>query len=183
MPRWRPEPVGSQAHTAAVSEPDDGPRWRTVAIAMVVAGVAMLPLITQGVALYLYAFPLFGVGIPYVLQFRSSMTRAWWVTFIAITPLSVVALALEWPFSGHVLWNVLFLAHAMAVVRSRVWMWVFVGSLVHLVTLKAVFQTPRDMVGAVLSAAVAGAILLVLWRRDELDPRPTVNALRPPMEA
>ena len=175
--------MGSRAHTAAVSEPDDGPRWRTVAIVTVVAGVAMLPLATEGVALDLYAFPLFGVGIPYVLQFRSSITRAWWVTFIAITPLSVVALALEWPFSGHVLWNVLFLAHSMAVVRSRVWMWVFVGSLVHLITLKAVFQTSRDLVGAVLSAAVAGLILLVLWRLGELVRRTTVKALPPPVEA
>jgi hypothetical protein len=170
--------VSSQARTAAVSSPDDGPRWRTVAIAMSVAGVAMLPLSTQGVALYLYAFPLFGVGVPYVLQFRSAITRAWWVTFIAITPLSVVALALEWPFSGHVLWNILFLAHAEAVVRSRVWMWVFVGSLVHLVTLKAIFQTSHDLVGAFLSAAVAGGILLVLWRRGELDHRPTAAATR-----
>ncbi len=175
--------MGSPAKTSAASPKEDGPRWRTVAIVTVVAGLALLPLITEGVALYLYAFPLFGIGIPYVIQFRASITRAWWVTFIAITPLSVVALALEWPFSGHVLWNILFLAHSMAVVRSRVWMWVFVGSLVHLITLKALFQTPRDMVGAGLSAAVAGAILLVLWRRGELDRRTTVNAPRPPVEA
>ena len=154
------------------SWPGAGPRWRTVVIVMVVAGVAMLPLATQGVALYLYAFPLFGLGIPYVLQFRAALTRAWWVTFVAITPLSVVALALEWPFSGHVLWNVLFLAHSIAVVRSRVWMWVFVGSLVHLVTLKALFQTSSDVAGAGISAVVAGAIVLVLWRRGELERRP-----------
>ena len=164
--------MGSQAESSAASWPGDGPRWRTVAIAMAAAGVAMLPLATEGVALYLYAFPLFGIGIPYVVQFRSSLTRAWWVTFVAITPLSVVALALEWPFSGHVLWNVVFLAHAMAVVRSRVWMWVFIASLVHLITLKAIFQTSSDLAGAGISAAVAGAILLVLWRRGELDRRP-----------
>ena len=172
MQRWRPERMSSNDRTVDESSPGDGPRWRTVAIAMAVAGVVFLPLATQGVALYLYAFPLFGIGIPYVLQFRSSITRAWWVTFIAITPLSVVALALEWPFSGHVLWNVLFIAHSTWVVRSRVWMWVFVGSLVHLVTMKAIFQTSRDLAGAGISAPIAGVILLVLLCFGELDHRP-----------
>lgn len=175
--------MAERDHAIDQSWPGDGPRWRTVAIVMAVAGVAMLPLATEGVALYLYAFPLFGIGIPYVIQFRSSLTRAWWVTFVAITPLSVVALALEWPFSGHVLWNVLFLAHAMAVVCSRPWMWVFAASLVHLITLKAIFQTSSDLVGAGISAAVAGVILLVLWRVGELEHRPTVRALAPPVEA
>lgn len=144
--------------------PDTTPRWRTLAIATVAAGVVMLPLTTQGVALWAYAFPLFGVGVTYALQYRAWFSRAWWATLVSITPLSVVALALNWPFSGHVLWNVLFLGHNAMQIRSRPWQWVLAVSLVHLVVLKAVFQTGRDLAGALLAAALAGALLAVLSR-------------------
>lgn len=130
---------------------------------MVVAALVTLPLLREGAGLYWYAFPLFGVGVTYVLQYRSRISRFWWAVFAAITPLSAVALALEWAFSGHVLWNVLFLGHNAQVVRSRPWRWVLVASLVHLVVLKALFQTRRDLAGAVLSGGIA--VLIVLWAR------------------
>lgn len=147
---------------------DTIPHWRIVALSLVVAGVVMLPLVGKSVSLYLYAFPLFGVGVTYVHQFRSSLSRAWWITFAAITPLSVVALALDWPFSGHVLWNILFIGHNTMVVRSRRWNWVLAASLLHLLILKAAFQTTRDLLGALLSATLALVILALLRRQREL---------------
>lgn len=144
---------------------DVTPRWGTMAIAMVVAALLTLPLLREGAGLYWYAFPLFGVGVAYVLQYRSRISRFWWAVFVAITPLSAVALALEWAFSGHVLWNVLFLGHNALVVRSRPWRWVLVASLVHLVVLKALFQTSRDLAGAGLSGGIAVAVVVWAWRR------------------
>lgn len=134
-----------------------------MAIAMAVAALVTLPLLREGAGLYWYAFPLFGVGVAYVLQYRSRISRFWWAVFVTVTPLSAVALALEWAFSGHVLWNVLFLGHNALVVRSRPWRWVLVASLVHLVVLKALFQTRRDLAGAVLSGGIA--MVIVLWAR------------------
>lgn len=147
-----------------VEIPDAAPRWGAMALATGAAGVLLLPLVTQGVALWAYAFPLFGIGIVYVGQYRPWFTRPWWITLVAITPLSVVALALDWPFSGHVLWNVLFIGHDALRIRSRRWLQIFGASLVHLVVMKALFQTTRDLLGAVLSGALAIAMVLVLWR-------------------
>jgi hypothetical protein len=148
------------------------PRWRTLAISLAVAAVLVAPLAFRSISLYAYAFPLFGIGVTYVLQYRSSLSRPWWLTFVAITPLSIIALALDWPFSGHVLWNVLFIGHNLMRIRSRAWNWVLVASLVHLIVLKAAFQTTWDLLGAVLSGALALVVLLVLAR---LDSRPRVR--------
>lgn len=120
----------------------------------------------EGVALWAYAFPLFGIGAAYLLQHRRRFARAWWVALAAITPLSAIALALEWPFSGHILWNIVFLGHNAAHVRSRRWRWVFIASLVHLVAFKAAFQSTRDLIGAPISGALAVVIVVVLRRLD-----------------
>lgn len=138
-------------------------------IALVAAGLLMLPLAGEGVALYLYAFPLFGILATYVLQYRRSLTRRWWAVLVAIVPLSIAALALDWPFSGHVLWNILFLGHNEMVVKSRAWRWVLLASLAHLLILKAIFQTPRDLLGALIAAALAAVLLLLVRRRTKGD--------------
>ena len=156
------KPIAARASAGPSMPVNTNPHWRILAIALLGAGLVMLPLLGVSVSLYVYAFPLFGVGVTYVVQFRSSLSRAWWITFAAITPLSVVALALNWPFSGHVLWNILFIGHNRMAVRSRSWNWVLTGSLLHLLILKAAFQTPRDLLGALLSACLAFVILRLL---------------------
>ncbi len=114
-------------------------------------------------ALFWYAFPLFGLGGCYLVEFRSEFPPRWKVTFAASAVLSAVALALDWPFSGHVLWNVLFIGHAWTTGKRRsAWMALMVASLLHLFALKIAFQTGRDVAGAFVSVAVAATVLLAL---------------------
>jgi hypothetical protein len=113
-------------------------------------------------ALYWYAFPLFGIAVPYLVEVRRELTPRWWATFAAAGVVSPIALALDWAFSGHILWNVLLLGHiARSAARNTAWLPLFGASLVHLFALKAATQTGRDLVGGMLSAALAGGILLV----------------------
>jgi len=143
--------------------PSEVPPWTFLILASAVFGVLLMPLAFASPSLYLYAFPLFGIGVTYVLQFRREFARPWKVALVATSIVSIVALALDWPFSGHILWNVLFIGHARRFGRRRTaWMAVLAASLVHLFALKIAFQTGRDIVGGVISIAVASAALAVL---------------------
>ena len=118
---------------------------------------------SPGTALFWYIFPLFGLGGCYLAQFRSEFPPRWKVAFAASAVLSAVALALDWPFSGHVLWNVLFIGHAwMTGKRRTTWMALMIGSLLYLFALKIAFQTTRDVAGAGISVVVAAIALLAL---------------------
>ena len=122
-------------------------------------------------ALFWYVFPLFGLGGCYLVQFRSEFPAQWRLTFAATTVVSVVALALNWPFSGHVLWNILFLGHAyMTGKRRSAWTWLLLVSLLHLFAMKVAFQTGRDVGGAFISVALAMIVLLALEHRDGIRP-------------
>jgi hypothetical protein len=121
-------------------------------------------------ALFWYIFPLFGLGGSYLVQFRSQFPPRWKVAWAASAVLSATALALDWPFSGHVLWNVLFIGHAWATRKRRsAWMVLLLLSLLYLFTLKIAFQTSRDVAGAVVAVAVAAIALLALRDRATAD--------------
>ena len=138
-----------------------GPRWIVVLGATAGFGVAFAPLISPRTALYWYAFPLFGIATPYLVEERRDLTPRWWLTFAAAGVVSPIALALDWPFSGHILWNVLLLGHiARTPARHTAWAPLLGASLAHLFVLKAATQTGRDLVGGVLSAALACGLLL-----------------------
>ena len=139
-----------------------GPRWFVVLGSTVAFGAAFAVVIPPRTALYWYVFPLFGVAVPYLVEVRRELTPRWWLTFAAAGVVSPIALALDWAFSGHILWNVLLLGHvARTPARNTAWLPLFGASLVHLFALKAATQTGRDLVGGVLSAVLAGGILVV----------------------
>ncbi len=130
-------------------------------------------------SLYWYVFPLFGIGIAYVIQFRSEVTARWWAVLAVSAAVSAVALARDWAFSGHVLWNVLFLGHAAQSPARRAWIVVLLASLVHLFAMKLAFQRPRDTVGAVIASAVAIVALPLAGPRS--DPRRSPPVALPSM--
>lgn len=137
------------------------PTWLVLVVATAASASLFAFVASPRTALFWYVFPLFGLGGSYLVQFRSEFPARWKVTFAGTAVLSAVALALDWPFSGHVLWNVLFIGHAWTTGKRRsAWMGVMVVSLLHLIAMKIMFQTGRDVAGAVVSLAVA-AILLV----------------------
>lgn len=139
-----------------------GPRWSVVLGSTVAFGVAFAFVLPPRTALYWYAFPLFAIAVPYLVEVRRELTPRWWLTFAAAGVVSPIALALDWAFSGHILWNVLLIGHvARSPARTTAWLPLFGASLVHLFALKAATQTGRDLVGGVLSAAIAGGILVV----------------------
>jgi hypothetical protein len=143
-------------------EGERGPRWLVVLGSTVAFGTAFAFVIPPRTALYWYAFPLFGIAVPYLVEARRELTPRWWLTFGAAGVVSPIALALDWAFSGHILWNVLLIGHvARSPARNTAWLPLFGASLVHLFALKAATQTGRDLVGGVLSAALAGGILVV----------------------
>lgn len=118
-------------------------------------------------ALFWYAFPLFALGISYVVQFRTEFPWPWRAAFAASAVAGAATVAYDLPFSGHVLWNVLFIGHAMRTGKRRTpWMVLLPASLVHLVAMKVAFQTRRDLVGAVVAVAVAVATLVALDHSD-----------------
>jgi hypothetical protein len=140
-----------------------GPKWIVVLGSTVAFGAAFAIVIPAGTALYWYVFPLFGIAVPYLVQVRRELTPRWWLTFAGASVISPIALARDWAFSGHILWNVLLLGHvATTPARNTAWVPVFGASLVHLFTLKAATQTGRDLIGGVLSAALAGGILFAV---------------------
>jgi hypothetical protein len=153
----------SHASGEAANSSIPGPRWLVLAAA--IAGCALLFAFVASprTALFWYIFPLFGLGGSYLFQFRSEFTRRWRLTFAASAVLSAVALALDWPFSGHVLWNVLFIGHAwMTAKRRTAWMALMLGSLLYLFAMKIAFQTGRDVAGALIAVAVAAVVLFAL---------------------
>jgi len=152
-------------------EPTDGtdarPRWGVLAAATAIAAGLFAVRLGLATSLYWYVFPLFGIGIAYVIQFRSELTARWRAVLAVSAVISAVGLARDWVFSGHVLWNVLFLGHAAQSPARRTWIGVLLASLVHLVAMKLAFQRPRDVVGAVISVAAAMVALpLAGPRRD-----------------
>ena len=150
--------------TSETSTPE--PRWLVLGVAMAASAVLFSFVASPQTALFWYIFPLFGLGGCYLVQFRSEFSPRWKVAFAVSAVLSAVALALDWPFSGHVLWNVLFIGHAwMTGKRRSVWMGLMLASLLYLFAMKVAFQTGRDVVGAFISVAVATTMLLVLARR------------------
>jgi hypothetical protein len=80
-----------------------------------------------------------------------------------MVPASVIAVALDWPYSGHVMWNVVFIGHVwMTGKRRTTWMSLFVASLVYLNVMKIFSQTTRDLVGSFIAMAVGGLIVAVV---------------------
>lgn len=153
----------------AADAADVRPRWGVVVVAT--AAAAGLFALRFGVttSLYWYVFPLFGIGIAYVTQFRFELTARWRAVLAFSAVLGAVGVARDWVFSGHVLWNVLFLGHAAQSPARRTWIIVLLASLVHLFAMKLAFQRPSDVVGGVISVAVALAALPIAGRRG--DPR------------
>lgn len=152
------------AHAEIAEGSTPAPRW-PVLVGAVAAG-ALVFAVSPRTALYWYIFPLFGLGGCYLAQFRSEFPPRWKATFAASAELSAVALALDWPFSGHVLWNVLFIGHAWVTGKRRsTWMVLMSASLAYLFALKIAFQTSRDVAAAGISVVVAAIALLALADR------------------
>ena len=146
------------------------PRWLVLVAVTAAFAVLLAFAVSPRTALYWYIFPLFGVGGCYLVEFRTEFPARWKVTFAATAVLSVVALALDWPFSGHVLWNVLFIGHAWRTAKRRTaWIALMLVSLFYLFAMKIAFQTSRDVAGAFVSVAVAAIVLLALRDRDSTD--------------
>ena len=162
----RPGTPGAAADGPAAGASGAPPRWLVLAASEIAAAGVFSLVASPRTALYWYIFPLFPLGVCYVVQFRSELPARWRWTLAGTAVLSAVALRLDWAFSGHVLWNVLFIGHAwMTGKRRSAWMKLMTGSLGYLVVLKVASQTSRDVVGAALSAALAAAALFVLRDR------------------
>lgn len=159
---------------ATVDSPSTEPNWLVLAVATVASAALFVLVASPRTALFWYIFPLFALGGCYLFQFRSEFPSRWRLAFAGSAVLSAVALALDWPFSGHVLWNVLFIGHAWRTGKSRgAWMVLMLGSLIYLFVLKIVSQTSRDVAGAGVSIAVAAIVLFALERGRS---RPTISA-------
>ena len=154
--------------TAEASIPE--PRWFLLLAVTAASAVPFAFVASPRTALFWYIFPLFSLGGSYLVQFRSEFPPRWKVAWAASAVLSAVALAFEWPFSGHVLWNVLFIGHAWRTAKRRTaWMALMLVSLFYLFAMKIAFQTSRDVAGAFVSVAVAAIVLLALRDRDSTD--------------
>jgi hypothetical protein len=161
-------PPHSSPETAQASIPE--PRWLVLVVATATSALLFAFVASPRTALFWYIFPLFGLGFSYLVQFRSEFPRRWKLAWAASAVLSAVALALDWPFSGHVLWNVLFIGHAWRTGKRRTaWMALLVVSLLYLFAMKIAFQTSRDVAGAVVSVAVAAIALVALKDRVSAD--------------
>ena len=55
-----------------------GPRWVVVLSSTVAFGTAFAFVMPPRAALYWYAFPLFGIAVPYVVEVRRDLTPRWW---------------------------------------------------------------------------------------------------------
>ena len=160
-------PPHTSPETAEASIPQ--PRWLVLVVAMAASALLFTFVASPRTALFWYIFPLFGLGGCYLVQFRSEFPPTWKVTFAASAVLSAVALAFDWPFSGHVLWNVLFIGHAWRTAKRRTaWMALMLVSLLYLFAMKIAFQTGRDVVGAFISVAVAMVVLKALDHRGRV---------------
>jgi len=144
------------------------PKWLALAVATAASAALFAFVASPRTALFWYIFPLFGLGGSYLYQFRTEFPPRWKTTFAATAVLSAVALALDWPFSGHVLWNVLFIGHASRTDKRRsAWMVLMLASLLYLFAMKIAFQTRRDVAGATVAVGVAVIVLLALKQRDD----------------
>ncbi len=160
--RSRAATVLSPAVPSLPGDAESGPRWRVVLGSTVAFGAVFAIVLPPRTALYWYVFPLFGIAVPYLVEVRRELTARWWLTFGAAAVVSPVALALDWAFSGHILWNVLLLGHVVRTpARNTAWGPLFGASLIQLFVLKAATQTRRDLVGGLLSAAIAVGVLVV----------------------
>ena len=144
------------------------PRWLALALATAASAALFTFVASPRTALFWYIFPLFGLGGTYLYQFRTQFPPRWRTTFAASAVLSAVALALDWPFSGHVLWNVLFIGHGWRTGKGHTaWMALMFASLLYLFAMKIAFQTSRDVIGATVAVGVAVIVLLALKQRDD----------------
>ena len=150
-----PDPAGGDDLRTPGDARAEEPRWGVVVCGGVLAGAVLAVRLSPATALFWYAFPLFAIGVAYVVQFRAEMTARWWAVLGASAVISAVALAKDWAFSGHVLFNVLLLGHAAQSPTRRTWIRLLLGSLVQLLVLKVAFQRPKDAVGGVISLVVA----------------------------
>ena len=147
--------------------PVPGPRWGTLGMVMSAAAVLFSFVASPRTALFWYVFPLFALGITYVIQFRTQFPWPWRAAFAASAVAGAATVAFDLPFSGHFLWNVLFIGHAWRTGKRRnPWMVLLPASLVHLIAMKIAFQTRRDLAGALVAMAVATAMLVALERSD-----------------
>ena len=142
------------------------PHARQLATGLVGSATLFAFVFSPRESLYWYVFPLFGIGACYLVQVRSQLSARWKLIFGATGILSFVAQVSGWPFSGHVLWNVLFIGHAYDNANASAWMLILAVSLSHIVALKIAFQSNRDLAGAVLSAGIALLTLQVRSHRD-----------------
>jgi hypothetical protein len=150
---------------------NEQPRWLVLVAAEVAFGGLLVFGLSPRTALYWYVFPLFGFGICYLVQFRSEFSNRWRLAFAACAIVSPLALGLDWAFSGHVLWNVLFIGHArMFGKRRRAWIVVLALSLLHLIVLKVASQTGRDVLGAGISFTLAAVFLRMLSTKATPSP-------------
>jgi hypothetical protein len=164
----RPPHDSPETAEASIAEP----RWIVLVVAVAAGGLLFAFVASPRTALFWYIFPLFGLGGSYLVQFRSEFPPRWKVAWAASAVLSAVALTLEWPFSGHVLWNVLFIGHAWRTGKRRTsWMALLLVSLLYLLAMKIAFQTSRDVAGAALSVAVAAIVLVALKDRESSTTR------------
>jgi hypothetical protein len=139
------------------------PKWKGLGVAMLTSALLFTLVAPPRTALYWYIFPLFGLGVCYLVQFRAEFPLRWKVAFGASAVVSPLALGLGWAFSGHVLWNALFIGHAWTTGKGRsAWMGLLLASLVYLFAMKVAFQTTSDVVGAFISLAVAAVVLLAI---------------------
>ena len=160
------DPQPTQAPTPGPA-PVPGPQWGVLGLVMSGAAVLFSFVASPRTALFWYVFPLFALGITYVIQFRTEFPWPWKAAFAASAVAGAATVAYDLPFSGHVLWNVMFIGHAWRTgKRKNPWMALFPASLAHLIVMKVLFQTRRDLAGAVLAVAVAAAVLIALDPSD-----------------
>ena len=125
--------------------------------------LALLPLAFSQLALYWYAFPLMGLGTAYVVQFRHEFPNAWKVAFGLAAIIGL--LGVQSPFSGHALWNTLFIGHASRRTPPRkAWMILLVLSMLHLFTMKVIFWRVQDVAGS-LGSVLLGMVMLAIITR------------------
>lgn len=117
------------------TKPYDFPPFATLVIWMAVsAGVNLILGYSVRTPLFWYLFPLYAIGVVYIWEIRGQLSRSWVPAFLGTLAVSIMQVPFRWPFSGHILWNVVLLIHACerATTRRR-WAPLLVVSLVYLI--------------------------------------------------